>query len=313
MLLQAAADDAVQSIVLDVDSPGGVVSGIFDAADLIARVGETKTVWAVANVRALSAAYVLASAADKVFMPRNAYAGSLGTLIVRADRTAADARDGVAYHVITSGGAKGDGFEHKAATEAELGRLQAEVDRAAGMLFAAVGQRRGMAPEAVAALNAEVFSDDRAQAAGLVDGIATKDDTVLELATRPRAAAPKKRGMRMEGSENVVSLDDHRKQVNEARGAARLEAAAEFRDRLVAITDLCTLAGCPDRAATLAASDKTLEVIRKELVDAKAKSQSDDGEINSHGRGIGSGIPERVGRNVGLIDACKAIAAQARA
>jgi ClpP class serine protease len=78
MLETARDDNAVAAILLDIDSPGGESNGVFDLADKIRSIGLQKPVWAVANDMAFSAAYALASAAQKVFISRTGGVGSIG-------------------------------------------------------------------------------------------------------------------------------------------------------------------------------------------------------------------------------------------
>ena len=61
----ALEDPNVRGLILDIDSPGGTVSGLFDLAEhnLESRNDE-KPMWALANDRATSAAYAIASACD---------------------------------------------------------------------------------------------------------------------------------------------------------------------------------------------------------------------------------------------------------
>jgi hypothetical protein len=61
----AAADPAVRAMLLELDSPGGEVGGLFDLVDSLAALrNETgKPLWAVASENALSAAYAIASIA----------------------------------------------------------------------------------------------------------------------------------------------------------------------------------------------------------------------------------------------------------
>ncbi|HAV9585540.1 hypothetical protein QPL46_23740 [Escherichia coli] len=63
-LQQAASDPMVDGILLDMDTPGGMVAGAFDCADIIARVRDIKPVWALANDMNCSAGQLLASAAQ---------------------------------------------------------------------------------------------------------------------------------------------------------------------------------------------------------------------------------------------------------
>ena len=57
-IASAMDDPSVRGVVLDVDSPGGEVGGLFDLVDRIEaiKVASGKPIWAVANESALSAA-----------------------------------------------------------------------------------------------------------------------------------------------------------------------------------------------------------------------------------------------------------------
>ncbi|SQI88887.1 serine peptidase [Klebsiella oxytoca] len=48
-LQQAISDPDVDGVLLDMDTPGGMVAGAFDCADIIARARDIKPVWALAN------------------------------------------------------------------------------------------------------------------------------------------------------------------------------------------------------------------------------------------------------------------------
>jgi ClpP class serine protease len=68
---KALADREIETILLDIDSPGGEVSGIFDLADFIYEARKSKRIIAIANDDAYSAAYAIASSAEKVFLTKN--------------------------------------------------------------------------------------------------------------------------------------------------------------------------------------------------------------------------------------------------
>jgi capsid assembly protease len=66
-------------VILDVDSSGGEVGGLFDLVERIGSIAAAaaKPLWAVANESALSAAYAIASAADRLYVTRTGEAGSM--------------------------------------------------------------------------------------------------------------------------------------------------------------------------------------------------------------------------------------------
>lgn len=81
--LQAAlADPAIRGIALDIDSFGGEVAGAFDLADRIRAARAQKPVHAFVADHALSAAYALASQADRIILPRTGTVGSIGVVAI---------------------------------------------------------------------------------------------------------------------------------------------------------------------------------------------------------------------------------------
>src|ERR1035441_9283608 len=86
----AMDDNQVRAIVLDVDSPGGTTHGCFELADHIHGNRGNKPIWGIANDLAASAAYALASAADKLYLTRTAGVGSIGVFAMHADTSGAD-------------------------------------------------------------------------------------------------------------------------------------------------------------------------------------------------------------------------------
>ena len=79
--LRVAADDPkVDAIILNIDSPGGEVTGVQEFADQIAETAKIKPVVAYVDGNAASAAYWLASAASAIVMPRTGAVGSIGVV-----------------------------------------------------------------------------------------------------------------------------------------------------------------------------------------------------------------------------------------
>jgi ClpP class serine protease len=62
--LTALTDASVEGIVLDIDSPGGEVSGCFDLVDTIYAARGIKPIAAICAEHAFSAAFALATTAD---------------------------------------------------------------------------------------------------------------------------------------------------------------------------------------------------------------------------------------------------------
>jgi len=80
--LQMVLDNPdVESIVLDIDSPGGTVTGINEAADFIKAASETKPITAYIGGVGASAAYWLASAASEIVLDATSRVGSIGVVV----------------------------------------------------------------------------------------------------------------------------------------------------------------------------------------------------------------------------------------
>ena len=126
----AFADPTARAVLLELDSPGGEVGGLFDLVDRIASLREEsgKPLWAVASETALSAAYAVASAADRIYVTRTGEVGSVGILAVHVDESAADAMAGLKWTLIHAGARKIDGTPHEPLSGPSFAAIQADVD-----------------------------------------------------------------------------------------------------------------------------------------------------------------------------------------
>lgn len=195
-ILDATTDPAVRAILLDVDSPGGEAAGVFDLADLVFEARSLKPVWAVANEEAFSGAYAIASAAERVVVPRTGGVGSVGVVAVHVDRSARDAMEGHRYTTVFAGARKNDFNPHEPLADAARSRLQAEVDRVYGIFVDTVARNRGLAIDAVRATEAGLFFGDQAVSAGLADEVGTMREALAALGATVSAAGPASRATR---------------------------------------------------------------------------------------------------------------------
>lgn len=80
--IQRALDDPkVKSIVLNIDSPGGVASGINELAEMIYAARDRKRIVAYIGGIGASAAYWIASAAGEIVIDEASLAGSIGVVV----------------------------------------------------------------------------------------------------------------------------------------------------------------------------------------------------------------------------------------
>ena len=83
---EAMTDTQVRAVLMEIDSPGGEVAGLFDLVDTIHQTRSIKPVWATANENAYSAAYAIASAAERLTLPRSAGVGSIGVVAMHGPK-----------------------------------------------------------------------------------------------------------------------------------------------------------------------------------------------------------------------------------
>lgn len=179
-LRKAANDSGVGTILLDIDSPGGEVSGTPELAAQIASI--EKPVVAHANSMAASAAYWIASAADELVVTPSGEVGSIGVVMLHEDDSKHMAEEhGVVQTVISAGEFKAELWgplsdEAKAA-------LQQRANAIYGDFIAGVAKGRGVSAAAVREHfgKGRIVSAKAALDAGMVDRIATFQDTLDRL------------------------------------------------------------------------------------------------------------------------------------
>ncbi|CAA7615719.1 S49 family peptidase [Magnetospirillum sp. UT-4] len=191
----AATDPGVRAILLDVDSSGGEVGGLFDLVDHIQAIRSQcgKPIWAVADEAALSAAYAIACTADRLYVTQTGEVGSIGVVAVHRDESGADAQAGLAWTFVHAGASKVDGNPHQPLSDSARAALQADVDALYGKFTTLVAERRRLSPDAVRATEAQVYRGDQAVAAGLADEVGTLRVALADLGAvlaRPTVSRP---------------------------------------------------------------------------------------------------------------------------
>lgn len=186
----AMASPAIRGVLMRIDSNGGECAGCFDLADAIFAMRGAKPIWAVVDDAAFSAAYMLASAADKVFVSRTGGVGSIGVVATHVDASGWDEKAGLKYTMLTAGAHKKDFNAHEPLSEGARSQLQAEINRLYGLFVETVARNRGMPAEAVRATEARLYFGEGAVAAELADAVFPFDQAAAQLAANIRRAPP---------------------------------------------------------------------------------------------------------------------------
>lgn len=177
-LQQAISDPGVDGILLDMDTPGGMVSGAFDCADIIARMRDIKPVWALANDMNCSAGQLIASAASRRLVTQTARTGSIGVMMAHSNYGAVLKTNGVEVTLIYSGDHKVDGNPYEKLPKDVRADFQTRIDATRQMFAEKVSAYTGMSVQAVLDTEAAVFSGQESVDNGLADELVNNTDAL---------------------------------------------------------------------------------------------------------------------------------------
>ena len=177
-LQQAISDPGVDGILLDMDTPGGMVSGAFDCADIIARMRDIKPIWALANDMNCSAGQLIASSASRRLVTQTARTGSIGVMMAHSNYGAALKTNGVEVTLIYSGDHKVDGNPYEKLPEDVRADFQTRIDATRQMFAEKVSAYTGMSVQDVLNTEAAVFSGQESVDNGLADELVNNTDAL---------------------------------------------------------------------------------------------------------------------------------------
>jgi signal peptide peptidase SppA len=227
----ALADDNVSAIIIDIDSPGGLIDQVPEtAAEILAARNPDKPIVAVANTLAASAAYWIASAADEISVTPSGQVGSVGVFTVHEDVSKMAAQMGITVTVISAGRYKTEGNPYEPLSKAAAAAMQVNVDDIYGMFVDSIAAGRGVAPAAVRAGYGEgrVVLADRAQQLKMVDRVETLEAAALRLGGMP--VEPDEMPDEMPGDEMPDEMDDGASKGRAERTPEQLELAVTIRE-----------------------------------------------------------------------------------
>lgn len=170
---RALSDSQVRRIVLVVDSPGGSAQGNEEVARTIFGARGAKPITAFVRGMAASAAYYIASAADKIVASPSSAIGSIGTLLMHFEESKYDDAIGFKITPIFHGERKADGNQFTPLNEQSRKTLQQYVDAYGDQFVNAVARHRATTPEGVRQTygQGQVFLADEALRRGMVDQV----------------------------------------------------------------------------------------------------------------------------------------------
>lgn len=173
--LTALADPEVDAIALSIDSPGGEVAGCFDLVDTIYNARGEKPIWAILSESAYSAAYAIASAADRIIVPRTGGVGSIGVIWMHVDWSKAITSAGLQVTFVTYGSRKADGAAELPLSEEALAGFQSEINSMGELFVETVARNRKLAASVLRDTQAGCFLGSAGVGLGLADAVMAPD------------------------------------------------------------------------------------------------------------------------------------------
>lgn len=173
---EALSDKTIDAIVLDVDSPGGTVTGVPEAAQAIETAVAQKPIVAYTGGMMASAAYWISASADAIFAAPSADVGSIGVYAALLDTSRMLENEGIKVEMFKQGKFKAMGFPGIPLTEEQRAYIQDGVDDIANWFRGFVSaNRRSVEADA---MEGQTFMGQSAVDAGLVDRIGSLDDAI---------------------------------------------------------------------------------------------------------------------------------------
>ena len=149
---EALNSNEVTSILLDIDSPGGVAVGPFEMAEMIFKVrsdkSQRKPIYSYIGRNGSSAAYWLASATEKIFVNPSALVGSIGVVTTIPVQEQPD-MDGYKNIEIVSSNANLKRPDPK--TKEGLAEIRRELDDLESTFIESIAKYRSITPEIIKA------------------------------------------------------------------------------------------------------------------------------------------------------------------
>ncbi len=227
---QLAVDDSISHVILNVDSPGGTISGLPELAADVRALAAVKPVTAISNDLNASAAYWISAQATTIVASPESHTGSIGVFGVHEDLSGAAEQAGVKVEVFSTSEAKAGANPFVPLTDETRENMQALVDSAGDLFVADVAKGRGVSAATVRNDFGDglIFDAKGALKAGLIDRIGTFNDTVARVAGS--------RGNRAESdfdveAETGLSVEADAEIIASGAPSEDVEAAAEKKAR----------------------------------------------------------------------------------
>ena len=184
LLRRIAENDAIQALLVHIDSPGGTVTGSEELYEGLREVAAEKPVVATMGDVAASGGYITALAADHVLAMGNSITGSVGVIFQAPNVHELMDRIGVEMVEVKSGDLKAEPNPFEPVGPEAIEAERALVEDSFAWFKALVRERRGIGENAMAEIErGGVFTGRMALERDLVDALGGLDEAREWLAT----------------------------------------------------------------------------------------------------------------------------------
>lgn len=183
-------DPNISTIILDIDSPGGAVSGVEELGNQIFNARDKVHIVASANSLAASAAYWLGSQAHEFVVTPSGEVGSIGVIAIHESVFRTKETQGRDITVIKAGKFKADTSPLEPLSEEAHAFIQERVDERYDSFVSAVAKGRDVTTDTVINKFGEgrIVGAKSALSKGMVDGIETLNETISRFAGVPESS-----------------------------------------------------------------------------------------------------------------------------
>lgn len=294
--IQVALDDpSIKSIILDLESNGGSVSGAFDLVDWIYSIRSIKPIVAFANEYAYSAAYAIASAADSIYLPRTGTLGSIGVIMQHKDISGMNESLGIKYTTLTAGKYKDDYTPNAPLSKHAISQAQRMLDTDYKLFVdTVIHNRPNLTSDVITGFGASIFHGQDAVDIGLADGIKSFEEVVNTMS----------KDIDMKAME--TQIEELKAEIEGLKASSKsdiskaVESAIQLeRERCLEIVKTCNGVSMPDLITSSISDGITVDMLNRGIVgrmrdESKSPGSPAEAHIQSN---IGALAPESIKGN----------------
>ena len=223
----AADNDEISEIILDISSPGGTVEGVSLAAEAVTYANSKKPVTAHTGGMLCSAAYWIAARAGRIVASPTAQVGSIGVVQAHVDMSELEADRHVKTKIFRSGERKMLGHPSESLTDLAISDMQREVDELFDVFITDVAEARGVTKARAKESwgDGAVYVAGRAVDLGLADDVGTLQEVLDN--SLPKPGRKRSSGRKASAMEEELTLEEMEQQNPKLLAAIRNAARAE--------------------------------------------------------------------------------------